>query len=123
MRVSVGYRVECGRVPRGGGIERATAAVCRHLVRDGTRVVNLVTEESMFSCGKFTAKSGFRFLLITTKQTDRDQEGRSPSPPRISTIPWHFEVLSVIAARPMGLTKLLATQGSPVSGRVYGGAS
>lgn len=52
----------CGHLRRGAGTERAAAAaVCRHLVRDGTRVVNLVTDESMISGEKFAAKSGFDF--------------------------------------------------------------
>ena len=58
-----------GRIPRGEGIEREIVAVCRHLVKDGTRVVNFVTDESMISGEKFTAKSELCFLLILTKQT------------------------------------------------------
>ena len=60
------------RIPRGVGIERAAAAVCRHLDRDGTRAANLVTDESMISGEKSTAKSGFDFLLVSTKQADYD---------------------------------------------------
>ena len=61
--------MEYGRIPRVGGIEREAAAVCRHLVRAGTRVVNLVADESMISSEKFTAKSEFGFLLVSTEQT------------------------------------------------------
>lgn len=46
-----------GRVPRGVGVERAVVAVCRHLVRDGTRFVNLVTDESIVDGEKFVENS------------------------------------------------------------------
>lgn len=58
------------RVPRGEGIERATATVWRHRERDGANVVNLVTDESMISGEKFPAKPGFGLLLILTKHVD-----------------------------------------------------
>ena len=63
-------RAGYGRVPRGEGIERAVAAVCRHLDRDGTSVVNLVTEESMIGGEKSTAKPGSGFSLTLTKHVD-----------------------------------------------------
>ena len=74
-------RVGHGRIPRGEGIERETAAVCRHLAKDGTRVVNLVTDESMIGGEKFAAKSEFGFLLILTKQTSYAlAKNRIPAP-------------------------------------------
>ena len=55
--------------PRGAGIERAVA-VCRHLTREGARVLKLVTDESMSGDERRAAKSGFEFLLISTKLDD-----------------------------------------------------
>lgn len=60
-----------GRVPRGAGIGRAVVAVCRHLVRDGIRFVDLVTDNSIMGGENVTAKSECGFLLTFIRNQDR----------------------------------------------------
>lgn len=90
------------RVPLGVGIEREVVAVCRHLVRDGTRLVNLVTDESMISGEKLAAKSGVG---------ERLKVDHAPSPHAHIDL-WFSATLSVIVALLMILHTLPVIGGS-----------